>query len=35
MFSSLRSVVSALFHRTRLDEEMEEEMRAHIQDRAE
>ena len=34
MFSSLRSVVSALFHRTRLDEEMEEELRAHIQDRA-
>src|SRR5277367_359197 len=34
IFSSLRSVVSALFHRSRIDEEMEEELRAHIQDRA-
>ena len=34
IFSSLRSVVSALFHRSRMDEEMEEELRAHIQDRA-
>jgi len=31
---SLRSVVSALFHRSRIDKEMEEELRAHIQDRA-
>src|SRR3984893_6439764 len=30
----LRSVVSALFHRSRIDKEMEEELRAHIQDRA-
>jgi predicted permease len=34
IFSSLRSVVMALFHRSRIDEEMEEELRAHIQDRA-
>jgi predicted permease len=34
IFSSLRSVVSALFHRSRIDKEMEEELRAHIQDRA-
>src|SRR5260221_5116755 len=32
--ASLRSVVSALFHRSRIDKEMEEELRAHIQDRA-
>jgi putative ABC transport system permease protein len=32
--SSLRSVVSALFHRSRIDIELEEELRAHIQDRA-
>src|SRR4030088_1729193 len=32
--ASLRSVVSALFHRSRFDNEMEEELRAHIQDRA-
>src|SRR5712675_1884450 len=30
--ASLRSVVSALFHRSRFDNEMEEELRAHIQD---
>ncbi len=34
IFSSLRSVVSALLHRSRIDKEMEEELRAHIQDRA-
>jgi hypothetical protein len=32
--SSLRSGIAALFHRSRIDEEMEEELRAHIQDRA-
>lgn len=31
---SFRSVVSALFHRSRIEQEMEEELRAHIQDRA-
>jgi len=34
ILSSLRSVVSALFHRSRIDTEMEEELRQHIQDRA-
>jgi predicted permease len=34
IFSSLLSGISALFHRSRIDEEMEEELRAHIQDRA-
>jgi putative ABC transport system permease protein len=34
VFASLRSVVSALFHRSRVENEMEEELRAHIQDRA-
>ncbi len=34
IFSSLRSVISALFHRSRIDKEVEEELRAHIQDRA-
>jgi predicted permease len=34
VFASFRSVVSALFHRSRMDKEMEEELRAHIQDRA-
>ncbi|MFZ0414579.1 MAG: ADOP family duplicated permease [Candidatus Acidiferrales bacterium] len=34
IFASLRSVASALFHRSRMDKEMEEELRAHIQDRA-
>ena len=33
-FSSLRSFVSALFHRSRLEDEMDEELRRHIQDRA-
>src|SRR5258708_3145935 len=32
--ASLRSVVSALFHRSRIDKEIEEELHAHIQDRA-
>src|SRR5712672_3467375 len=32
--ASLRSVVSALFHRSQFDNEMEEELRAHIRDRA-
>ena len=34
IFASLRSVVSALFHRSRVENELEEELRAHIQDRA-
>ena len=34
LFSSLRSMVSALFQRSRTDKEMEEELGAHIQDRA-
>jgi hypothetical protein len=34
LFSSLRSVVSALFHRSRIEKEIEEELHAHIQDRA-
>jgi putative ABC transport system permease protein len=34
VFASLRSAVSALFHRSRVENEMEEELRAHIQDRA-
>src|SRR5580658_2428847 len=34
IFSSRRSVVSALFHRSRADKEVEEELRGHIQDRA-
>src|SRR5438552_17722135 len=34
LFSSLRSMVSALFHRSRTDKEIEEELHAHIQDRA-
>src|SRR5260370_20046628 len=32
--ASLRSVVSALFHRSLVENEIEEELRAHIQDRA-
>jgi len=34
VFTSLRSVVSALFHRSLVENEVEEELRAHIQDRA-
>lgn len=34
VFASLRSVVSELFHRSLLDNEVDEELRAHIQDRA-
>src|SRR5580704_11089093 len=34
LFSSLRSVVSAFFHRSRIEKEIEEELYAHIQDRA-
>jgi len=34
VFGSLRSVVSALFHRSLVENEIEEELRAHIQDRA-
>jgi putative ABC transport system permease protein len=34
LFSSLRSMVSALFHRSRMEKEIEDELRAHIQDRA-
>ena len=34
VFASLRSVVSALFHRSRVEDDMDEELRAHIQDRA-
>jgi len=33
-FASLRSVVSALFRRSLVENEVEEELRAHIQDRA-
>ena len=33
-FASLRSVISALFHRSLVENEIEEELRAHIQDRA-
>src|SRR5580693_1942870 len=34
VFASLRSVLSALFHRSLVENEVEEELRAHIQDRA-
>jgi predicted permease len=34
VFASLRSVISALFHRSLVEKEIEEELRAHIQDRA-
>ena len=34
VFASLRSVVSVLFRRSLLENEMEEELRAHIEDRA-
>ena len=34
IFASLRSVVSAQFHRSQVENEIEEELRAHIQDRA-
>src|SRR5258707_4182451 len=34
VFTSLRAVVSALFHRSLVENEVEEELRAHIQDRA-
>jgi predicted permease len=34
LFSSLRSVVSALFNRSRMEKEMEEELNAHIRDRS-
>jgi predicted permease len=34
VFASLRSVLSALFHRSLVENEIEEELRAHIQDRA-
>jgi putative ABC transport system permease protein len=34
LFASLRSFASALFHRSRLEDEMDEELRRHIQDRA-
>src|SRR6267154_1168628 len=34
IFAPLRSVVSALFHRSLVENEVEEELRAHIQDRA-
>jgi putative ABC transport system permease protein len=34
VFASLRSVVSALFHRSLVESEIEAELRAHIQDRA-
>jgi putative ABC transport system permease protein len=33
VLASLRSVLSALFHRSRVENEMDEELRAHIQDR--
>ncbi|HKW62038.1 MAG TPA: ABC transporter permease [Candidatus Acidoferrum sp.] len=34
LLSSLRSVVSALFHRTRVENDTEEELRMHVQNRA-
>jgi predicted permease len=34
IFASFRSVISALFHRSPVENEIEEELRAHIQDRA-
>src|SRR6266513_5857768 len=34
IFSPLRSVIVALFHRSLVENEIEEELRAHIQDRA-
>src|SRR6185437_1817349 len=34
LLASLRSVVSALFHRARMDAEMDEELRSHIENRA-
>ena len=34
ILASLHSVISALLHRTRMDKEMDEELRAHIEDRA-
>lgn len=34
LFASLRSFVSTLFHRAQIDREMEEELRSHIQHRA-
>src|SRR5258707_8870429 len=34
IFAPLRSVISALFHRSLVENEIEEELRAHIQDRA-
>src|SRR5438477_5798351 len=33
IFASLRSIISALFHRSLVEKEIEEELRAHIQDR--
>ncbi|HKW87133.1 MAG TPA: permease prefix domain 1-containing protein, partial [Candidatus Acidoferrales bacterium] len=35
LLSSLRTISSALFRRSRVEREMEEELRAHIQSRAE
>jgi len=34
IFASFRSVISALFHRSPVESEIEEELRAHIQDGA-
>src|SRR5215510_3413583 len=34
LIASLRSLVSALFHRSQVDDEMDEELRSHIQHRA-
>src|SRR5271156_1742878 len=34
LFSQLRSVVSLLFHRSRIDDEVDAELHAHIEDRA-
>jgi hypothetical protein len=34
IFASLRSIISTLFHRSLVEKEIEEELRAHIQDRA-
>ncbi|MGH9782290.1 MAG: permease prefix domain 1-containing protein, partial [Candidatus Acidiferrales bacterium] len=34
LFASLRSLASTLFHRSRIDEDMDAELRAHIRSRA-
>jgi hypothetical protein len=34
LLSTLRSLISAVFHRTGVENDMEEELRSHIQHRA-